>query len=95
VTSVLVVGGGPVGLAAALHAVHAGLDVTVWERREGVLDKACGEGLMPAAVAALEDLGVEVPGCPLAGIDYVDGTSRARAGFGSGAAYAGPRSTRP
>jgi flavin-dependent dehydrogenase len=85
VTSVLVVGGGPVGLAAALHAVHAGLDVTVWERRGGTLDKACGEGLMPAAVSALEDLGVEVPGCSLLGIDYVDGTSRARAGFRSGA----------
>ena len=84
-TSVLVVGGGPVGLAAALHAVRRGLDVTVWERRTGALDKACGEGLMPAAVAALEDLGISVPGRPLLGIDYLDGTNRARAGFSSGA----------
>ncbi|CAA9364724.1 MAG: PUTATIVE OXIDOREDUCTASE [uncultured Nocardioidaceae bacterium] len=81
---VLVVGGGPVGLATALHAARAGADVTVWERRAGVLDKACGEGLMPAAVAALDELGVTVPGVRLEGIDYLDGTRRARARFPAG-----------
>ena len=80
-TRLLVVGGGPVGLAAALYAVRAGIDVAVWERREGVLDKACGEGLMPAAVAALDDLGVGVPGMRLEGIDYLDGHRHARARF--------------
>ncbi len=83
-SSVLVVGGGPVGLAAALRAARAGLDVTVWERRTGTLDKACGEGLMPAAVAALDDLGVRVPGVVLHGIEYVDGRRRARAPFPDG-----------
>ena len=38
----LVVGGGPVGLAAAIHAVRAGLTVGVWEPREGAIDKTCG-----------------------------------------------------
>ena len=78
---VLVVGGGPVGLATALYAVRAGLDVTIWERRSGTLDKACGEGLMPAAVAALTDLGISVPGVRLEGIDYLDGHRQARARF--------------
>jgi flavin-dependent dehydrogenase len=84
VTSVLVAGGGPVGLAAALHAARAGLDVTVWEQRAGTVDKACGEGLMPAALASLEDLGVRVPGVPLDGIAYVDGRRRAQARFPAG-----------
>ena len=43
----VVAGGGPVGLATALYAAHAGLDVVVREPRTGPIDKACGEGLMP------------------------------------------------
>jgi flavin-dependent dehydrogenase len=60
------------------------MEVTVWERRAGTLDKACGEGLMPGAVAALEDLGVSVPGVPLEGIDYLDARRTARARFPAG-----------
>ena len=56
---VAVVGGGPVGLATALYAVRSGLSVTVLEPRGGVVDKACGEGLMPGGVAALAELGIE------------------------------------
>ncbi|WP_323794413.1 FAD-dependent oxidoreductase, partial [Nocardioides sp.] len=63
----LVIGGGPAGLATALHAQRAGLSVRVWESRPGTLDKACGEGLMPGAVAALADLGVHPSGHPLLG----------------------------
>ncbi len=80
-TDVLVVGGGPVGLAAAIEARLAGLSVVVVEPRPGPIDKACGEGLMPGAVVGLERLGVRPPGRPLAGIAYDDGTRRAEHRF--------------
>jgi flavin-dependent dehydrogenase len=54
----VVVGGGPAGLAFAAFAARRGLDVLVLEGRRGPLDKACGEGLLPAGVRALEPLGV-------------------------------------
>lgn len=69
----VVAGGGPVGLLTALYAARSGLDVVVHEPRPGVVDKACGEGLMPGAVARLHELGVQVPGVPLVGIRYLDG----------------------
>ncbi|GIG22760.1 oxidoreductase [Cellulomonas chitinilytica] len=70
---VLVVGGGPVGLAAAIEARLAGLSVVVVEPRATPVDKACGEGLMPGAVAALARLGVHPEGHVLTGIRYVSG----------------------
>ena len=77
---VVVAGGGPVGLAAALHAHRAGLSVVVREPRGGAIDKACGEGLMPGAVAELAALGVHPHGRPLTGIHYLDaGGTRAGA----------------
>ena len=80
----LVAGGGPVGLATALYAVRAGLDVAVREPRAGVIDKACGEGLMPGALAALRDLGVPVEGHVITGIRYVGGGRQVDAPFDSG-----------
>ncbi|MBC2933581.1 NAD(P)/FAD-dependent oxidoreductase [Nocardioides sp. zg-1228] len=69
----VVAGGGPVGLATALHAHRAGLSVVVREPRTGPIDKACGEGLMPGAVAELAALGVHPHGRELTGIRYLDG----------------------
>ena len=83
----VVAGGGPVGLATALYAARAGLDVVVREPRPVPIDKACGEGLMPGAVADLAALGVDPPGRPLAGIRYLDarvGGAVAEAPFRSG-----------
>jgi menaquinone-9 beta-reductase len=57
VRDLIVVGGGPAGLAVAAEAARRGLDALVLERRTLPADKACGEGLLPAGVRALEALG--------------------------------------
>jgi 2-polyprenyl-6-methoxyphenol hydroxylase-like FAD-dependent oxidoreductase len=79
---VAVVGGGPVGLAAAAAAARKGLSVVLLEREALPHDKACGEGVMPAGLAVLERLGARarIPAdqaSPFRGIRYVqeDGTS--------------------
>jgi flavin-dependent dehydrogenase len=69
---VLVVGAGPVGLACAIEAAGRGMSVAVLEPRTSPVDKACGEGLMPGALTALERLGVRPAGMPFRGIAYVD-----------------------
>lgn len=85
---VAIVGGGPVGLAAAIEARLAGLSAIVVEQRLGTIDKACGEGLMPGAIPLLERLGVHPEGHPLRGITYTQGsrtvTHRFRTGAGLG-----------
>jgi len=72
----VVVGGGPIGLACAIEARMNGLEVTLVEPRVGPIDKACGEGLMPGSLAALHRIGVDPPGRRLDGIAYLDRTSR-------------------
>ena len=85
---VLVAGGGPVGLAAAIEARLAGLSVVVVEPREGEIDKACGEGLMPGALPLLARLGVDPAGMPLRGVSYLSagrgGARRADHRFATG-----------
>jgi flavin-dependent dehydrogenase len=84
-TDLLVVGGGPAGLATAIRARLAGLNITVIDRARPPIDKACGEGLMPDAVARLREIGVEPRGFPFRGIRYVDGDLQAEGHFpGSG-----------
>jgi len=75
---VFIVGGGPAGLAAAIAASRQGLRVAVADSLRPPIDKACGEGLMPDAVAALHDLGVRFSSgeaIPFHGIRFLDGRS--------------------
>ncbi len=76
-----VIGGGPIGVATAIGASLAGMSVTVLEPKHGDIDKACGEGLMPGALAALARLGVDPPGADMRGIAYTDGSDYATADF--------------
>lgn len=72
----LVVGGGPAGLAVAIRARQAGLTATVLDRSKPPVDKPCGEGLMPDGLARLAELGVAIPGdecAPFRGIRYLEG----------------------
>jgi flavin-dependent dehydrogenase len=81
---VIVIGAGPAGLAVAVAAAQRGLDVLVLEQRRLPVDKACGEGLLPAGVRALDALGV-LPllaadaRSPLRAIRWTDGVATAEA----------------
>ncbi|MBW3667562.1 MAG: FAD-dependent oxidoreductase, partial [Actinobacteria bacterium] len=61
--SVLVVGGGPAGSAAAFWLARAGHEVTLVEKKEYPRDKTCGDGLTPRAILQLQEMGFdfEVP----------------------------------
>jgi menaquinone-9 beta-reductase len=60
-TDVFVIGGGPVGLAAAIAARRKGFSVTLADALEPPIDKACGEGIMPDGLAAAAHLGIQIP----------------------------------
>jgi flavin-dependent dehydrogenase len=87
-TEVFVVGGGPAGLAAAIAVRKKGFRVTVADGGKPPIDKACGEGLMPDTLAALEELGVTVEhgeGVPIRGVRFIDGVRETEANFPVGA----------
>lgn len=81
VTDVLIVGGGVAGSSLALHLGRLGLEVELLERGTYPREKACGEGLMPAGVAALGRLGVEVEGARFRGVRYHLGALEAAGAF--------------
>lgn len=55
---VAIIGGGPAGLATAIEFASLGFLVTVIEPKDPIIDKPCGEGLMPEGVAHLQRLKV-------------------------------------
>jgi menaquinone-9 beta-reductase len=84
-----IVGGGPAGLAAAIALQREGCDVTVVDCAAPPIDKACGEGLMPDSIAALGQLGIEIPadmGFAFRGIRFADARSSVIADFPAGVA---------
>jgi 2-polyprenyl-6-methoxyphenol hydroxylase-like FAD-dependent oxidoreductase len=87
---VLVVGAGPAGLATAIAAARKGLRVTIADVRRPPINEPCGEGLLPAAVAALRTLGIDLNsnlGFPLEGFYFSDHCHFARAAIIHGDAF--------
>lgn len=84
----LVVGAGPSGLAAAMHARLQGMRVRVLDYRENPIDKACGEGVMPGGVRLLQQMGVNpIRYRPFQGIRYIDGQRTAEGLFPHGTGW--------
>src|SRR3990172_4173580 len=85
VYDLLIVGGGPAGLATAIFAASEGFEVALLERRRFPIDKPCGEGLMPGGVRLLEAMGVRIEKShPFEGIRYIDERNVAEARFQDG-----------
>ncbi len=86
---VVVVGGGPAGLAVAIALKRTDCEVTVVDCAVPPIDKACGEGLMPDSITALRELGIEIPphiGFPFRGVRFADRRSSVVADFPNGLA---------
>jgi menaquinone-9 beta-reductase len=86
-TEVLIIGGGPAGLAASIALRQRGIDCTVVEARSPGIDKACGEGLMPDSRESLAQLGLtlsESDGESFRGIRFENSVHRVDAYFPSG-----------
>lgn len=84
IADVVIVGGGPIGLATAIAARRAGLVAVVLDRGRPPIDGACGEGLMPDAVELIADLGVDLlamGGFKFRGIRYLEGDLSAEGTF--------------
>jgi flavin-dependent dehydrogenase len=81
---VFIIGGGPVGLAAAIAARQKGLTVTVADSGSPPIDKACGEGVLPQGIEAALALGVDLrqlPSFPLRGIRFCGAGATVEAEF--------------
>lgn len=94
---VLVVGGGPAGLSAAIVLAGCELKTLVCEQKRLPVDKPCGEGLMPTGLADLDRLAVKrhlAKGdyFPFSGIRYIAPSGQAvQAAFKEGPGWGIPR----
>ena len=81
---VTIVGGGPAGASLAIALGRQGARVVLYEKARFPRLKACGEGLLPHGVAALEAL-VGVPAAPrMRGLRFRAGAESADIDFPSG-----------
>ena len=91
-SKVLIVGGGPAGLATAITLAKENVSSVVIEKGSWPRDKVCGEGLMPTGVHFLQKYGISknLP-CdghyPFVGIRYLDGNIIAQGKFKSGEGF--------
>ena len=86
-----IIGGGPAGLAAAIALRLRGLQVVVADGLRPPIDKACGEGLMPDSISAMQRLGIEIPaelGRRFFGIRFIDNERQIDGDFSTGYALA-------
>lgn len=84
---IVILGGGPAGLAAGIACRQKGIDCLVIEALSPVIDKGCGEGLMPDALASLRSLGVEISegdGRAFRGIRFCNAAHSVSASFPNG-----------
>jgi menaquinone-9 beta-reductase len=78
---VIIAGAGPAGSSLAIHLARQGRTVLLLDRSSFPREKACGEGVMPAGVAALGRLGIAVDGAPFYGVRYHHGDRMATGRF--------------
>src|SRR5260370_39999511 len=84
-------GGGPEGVAAPIAARLKGFVVVVVDSAQPPIDKACGEGTLPAGVDVIRRLGVQIStgdGFPFRGIRLIDKDTCVEASFPSGLGFA-------
>jgi 2-polyprenyl-6-methoxyphenol hydroxylase-like FAD-dependent oxidoreductase len=84
-SNVLIAGGGLAGSAVAIQLGRLGVSAELFECGRFPKEKPCGEGLMPAGVAALERLGLNgTKGAPFNGVCYHFGERIAEGRFPEG-----------
>ena len=92
---VLIIGGGPSGLATGIVCARQGLRTLICEKRALPADKACGEGIMPTGLAYVERLDVKRylrNHFPFEGIRYFSRNGNTtRAAFREGPGWGIPR----
>ena len=57
---VAIIGAGPAGAAAAIHAARAGYETILIDSATFPRDKTCGDGLTPRAMHQLDKLGITI-----------------------------------